>query len=139
MNLNDCYSLIERCVAELGIDANQTRGEKPGQWNLKYGSASVWVDVFDSPQNKSSYFQLMAPVIEVPKTGTEAFYKHLLEINFELYGVAFVLKNNYAYIKMIREVEGLDKTEVLAMLNRIGFYADKYDDELKNIYSSDRR
>ena len=38
------------------------------------------------------------------------------------------------YIKTIRELEGISEDEVMAMMKRIGGYADDYDDYLKNKY-----
>ncbi len=128
------YEIVETCIKELGIDPATTRGELEGQWNLKRGSASVWVDVWEMDSNKQVYFQLLSPVVGVPAENREAFFNELLQINHTLYGVAFTVKDNYAYIKMIREAQGLDKSEASAMLDRIGFYADKYDDMLRDKY-----
>lgn len=126
--------IIEDCIRELGIDPVDVRGEFEGQWNLKRGSASVWVDLWEAESSKQIYFQLLAPVVGVPPTNREQFFHELLQINHTLYGVAFSIKDNYAYIKMIREAEGLDKSEALAMIERIGYYADLYDDKLREKY-----
>jgi len=37
-------------------------------------------------------------------------------------------------VKVIREVDGLDAKETAAMINRVGWYADEYDDKLKVRY-----
>lgn len=133
-NLTSYYSIVEKCIAGLGIDAAGCRGEKPGQWNLRKGSALVWVDVMYIEKEQRAYYQVMAPVMPLPKGDLTAFYQELLEINYGFYGVAFVKYENYIYIKIIREADGLDENEALAMLNRVGNYADHYDDELKAKY-----
>lgn len=133
-NIKYYYEIIESCIKDMGEDPIACRGELDGQWNLKRGSASVWVDVWEMESNKQIYFQLLSPVVGVPPTNREAFYQELLQINHTLYGVAFTIKDNYAYIKMIREAQGLDKTEAAAMLDRIGYYADLYDDKLREKY-----
>jgi len=38
------------------------------------------------------------------------------------------------YVKAIREVNGLDDSEIVSTLNRIGNYADDYDDYFNNKY-----
>jgi hypothetical protein len=39
------------------------------------------------------------------------------------------------YIKGIRELEDLSDKEITAMVNRVGNYADQYDDHFKNKFS----
>ncbi len=136
MNLQPYYQMVEKCISAFGIDPVSCRGEQEGQWNLTRGSASVWVDVWniDTEQGPLGYFQCMAPVIELPATNVDKFCQELLEINHTLYGVAFTINENWAYIKIIREVEGLEDSEVSATMNRVGFYADDYDDKLKAKY-----
>ncbi len=42
------YTLIEEALAEYNFDPKTARGPQPGLWNLKFGSASIWADVFQS-------------------------------------------------------------------------------------------
>ncbi|MEM9983209.1 MAG: hypothetical protein AAF734_11995, partial [Bacteroidota bacterium] len=53
------YEIVETCIKDLGVDPISSRGELEGQWNLKRGSASVWVDVWEMESNKQIYFQLL--------------------------------------------------------------------------------
>ncbi len=128
------YQMVEECVASLGIDPAITKGEKDGQYNLQKGSAPVWVDVFYDTHNQCNYIQVMAPVVEVPASNTLAFYEEILRTNHNLFGVGFTQYDKWIYLKTIRECDGLQKEEVMAMLNRVGNYADQYDDEFKNKY-----
>jgi hypothetical protein len=134
MNLQPYYDLVENCIRSLGVDPVTCRGKQPGQWDLRRGSASVWVDVFWSENNKCGYFQIIAPVMQIPDNNQTAFFRELLELNHSFYGVAFTIFKDWVYIKMIRELEGMDQNEALAMLNRVGWYADEYDDKLKAKY-----
>lgn len=133
------YSLVEQVLAEYKIDPVTARGQQPGQWNLQLGSAKIWVDVFQSKDaqgnlTNSGYFQVMAPVCEVPINNQHLFTKELLEINHSLYAVSFTIYKDNAYIKAIRELEGLDRSEVKSTFDRVGIYADDYDDKLKAKY-----
>ena len=133
------YSMVDEVLNDLKINPADARGEHPGQWNLKHGSASVWVDVFQSkdPQGNlipGGYLQVLAPVCDVPVNNQHIFTKELLEINHSLYGVGFTIYKDKAYIKAIRELQGLDKSEVRATLDRVGIYANDYDDKLKEKY-----
>ena len=133
------HEIVERVIQELGVDPKLCRGQAPGQWNMKLGSASVWIDVFQSKDAQGNYIndgylQIMAPVMNIPPTRQEEFFKELLELNHSLYGVGFTVFKEGIYIKSIRELEGLEYTEVRSTFNRVGYYADDFDDKLKAKY-----
>jgi hypothetical protein len=133
-NIEYYYNMIENCITNLGADPKICRGEKPGQWDLKKGSAKVWIDIWKQEGEEYGYFQAMAPVVEIPKMNREAFFKEILEINHKLYGVGMTVFENWVYIKTVRELDNFSEGEALAMLNRIGNYADDYDDVLLKKY-----
>ena len=134
MNLQQYYDMVDNIIKSLGVDPAACKSETPGQWNLKKGSAPVWIDVWQVQNEERGYFQVMSPVCQVPVNNQHLFTKELLEINHTLYGVAFTIFKDWAYIKMIREVDGLDQKEAEAMINRVGNYADDWDDKLKAKY-----
>lgn len=133
-DLTQHYQIIENCIKRLGVDPAVCRGEKPGQWNLKKGSASVWIDVFKREKDYYGYFQCMAPVVQIPQNRKEEFYQELLELNHSLYGVAMTKYKDWIYIKTIRELKDMSEDEAFAMITRIGNYADDYDDKFRNKY-----
>jgi len=135
MDLQAYYEMVDNCIRKLGVDPNVCRGQNPGQWDLKKGSASVWIDVFKREQDHFGYFQCMAPVVQIPTTNTKEFYEEVLEKNHTLYGTAMTKYKDWIYMKTIRELDGLDEAEMMATLNRVGTYADDNDDYFKNKYS----
>lgn len=133
------YNMFEQVLGEYKIDPATARGQASGQWNLKLGSASVWVDIFQSKDAQGNlaqygYLQILAPVCDVPVNNQHLFTKELLEINHSLYGVAFTIFKDKAYIKSIRELQGLDISEIKSTLDRVGIYANDWDDKLKTKY-----
>jgi len=133
------YNLVEEVLSEYKMDPKAARGQQPGLWSLKFGSADIWVDVFQSKDAQgnlipSGYFQVLAPVCEVPVNNQHLFTKELLEINHSLYGVGFTIFKENAYIKAIRELQGLDKSEIKATFDRVSIYANDWDDKLKAKY-----
>ena len=133
------HKLIEEVLTEYKIDPATARGQQPGQWSLTLGSAGIWVDVFQSKDAQGNltqygYLQVLALVCDVPVNNQHLFTKELLEINHGLFGVGFTIFKDQAYIKSIRELEGLDKSEVKATLDRVGIYANDWDDKLKAKY-----
>jgi hypothetical protein len=79
----------------------------------------------------------MAPVVAIPTNNTKEFYEEVLEKNHGLYGCGMTKYKDWIYMKTIRELDGLDEDEVMAMLNRVGTYADDYDDYFKNKFGGD--
>ena len=136
MELKPYYEMVESCIQDLGIEPDKTRGDKPGQWDLFKGSAHVLIDIFKM-DNGWAYFQCIAPIIKIPSARKIEFFEEILEKNHSLFGVAMTKFNDWIYIKVIREVEGLEKTEIAAMIKRIGVYADELDDYYKNKYGTD--
>ena len=133
------YNLVEEVIRDLGVDPAAARGDQAGQWNMRLGSASVWIDVFQSKDASGNlidygYMQILAPVCDVPADRAAEFTMELLQLNHTLYGVGFTVYANKSYIKAIRELEGLDKSEVRATFDRVGIYADDHDDRLKAKY-----
>ncbi len=133
MDLKPYYEMVENCIRNLGVDPAQCRGDSPGQWNLTKGSASIWIDVLVNQENHG-YFQCMGPVVDIPTSNLDAFYQEVLEINHNLYGVGMTKFKEGIYMKTIRELDGLDETEIKSTINRIGHYTDQYDDYFKNKY-----
>ncbi len=142
-DINYYYTMVENVIRDLGVDPSMCKEEKSGQWSLKKGSASVWIDVWATEGDNSflGYIQIMAPVVEIPVSNRETFFREILDINHKLYGVGMTAYGDWIYIKTVRELDGLDQAEAAAMFNRVGGYADDYDDLLKEKYwqGADRR
>lgn len=130
------YDVVEEGIADLGVNPAECRGENPGQWNLKKGDTTVWVDLFYVEKEERPYYQVMSPIFNIPADEVikNQLFAELLEINDFLYGVAFTVYKDGIFIKIIREADGMDKSESLAMLLRVGNYADQYRQELSPKY-----
>jgi hypothetical protein len=139
MDLQPYYEVVESCIGGLGVDPVECRGDKPGQWTLRKGSATVWVDLWHIEQEERAYYQVMSPIFPVPQDAEmrNNIFAELLSINDRLYGVAFTTYKEWIYIKVIREADGMDDTEAQAMLLRVGNYADQYRQELADKYGID--
>jgi hypothetical protein len=128
------YQIVEDAIRALGVDPVTCRRKTQGQWNLRKGSARVWVDLWYIESEKRSYFQVMSPVVPIPKDNQEKFFEELLRINDKLFGVAFTVYDGWSWLKVIREVEEMSVKEAQAIMVRVGNYADLYDDRLQLAY-----
>lgn len=135
MSIENYYGIVESCISSLGVDPAQCRGQNPGQWSLVKGSAKVWIDVWHIEREGRAYIQVMCPLMQDLATDKASFYKELLEVNDKLFGCAFTFYDNWVWLKVIRECDGMDANECMAMINRIGVYSDQYDDYFINKYS----
>jgi hypothetical protein len=124
------YSIVDNVIYALGLNVTESRKDK-GKWAFYRGSALVKIDVYHSKPNNEDYIHICAPVMKIPKHDTEKFYKRLLEINNKLFQVSFSIKEGNAVLRVIRECSGLDVKEIENMIQRVGYYADEYDDLLK--------
>jgi len=134
-NINVYYEMFENVIQSLGVDPVACRGEQAGQWNLQKGSAPVWVDIYTVEDGTYGYIQVMSPIYELPEEAKEEILTEALEVNHKLFGCGITKFNNWLYIKSIRELDDLSEKEITAMVNRIGNYADQYDDHFKNKFS----
>ena len=129
-DLNSYASLIDKVVTWLGMDVAESKKDKY-KWAFYRGSAFVKIEIFHSKSNSENYIHICSPVLKIPKTNVEKFYKRLLEINNKVFQASFSIKEGYAYLRIIRECKGLDSREVGNMIQRVSYYADEYDDLLK--------
>lgn len=127
MKLPELTQLIENSLAALKVDVAASRGAKEGQWSIKIKDSTVWIDAFNFPSNPDRYyFQVMSPLCAVTDKNKEAFFQDLLEINYALYGCSICKKDNWMYVLVLREADGLDQSEVDASIDRVGVYSSDY-------------
>jgi len=124
--------LIEQALEHLQLDPAEARGDNPGQWNLKRGTATVWIDIYEIEEQKGEYFQVLSPVMTLPEEKDKQFelFEFLLYQNSKLFGIAFSVMDGAVYLKFIREVEGLDLSEIVTTIGRAGNYCDFFNDKL---------
>jgi len=139
IDLQPYYDVVESSITDLGVNPVDCRGENPGQWNLRKGETTVWIDLWYIEREDRPYFQVMSPIFKIPTDADtkNRLFEELLSLNDTLYGVAFTTYKEWIYIKVIREADGMDKGEAQAMLLRVGNYADHNRTELATKYNVD--
>ncbi|MCX7862661.1 MAG: YbjN domain-containing protein [Bacteroidales bacterium] len=136
INIQYYYDMFENVVRNLGVDPVSCRGKQEGQWDLQKGSAPVWVDIYTVENGQYGYIQIISPLFEVPDAHQTNAFSEALEINHTLVGCSITKFNNWLYIKSIRELDNLSESEINNMINRVGIYADRYDDHFKSKYGN---
>jgi hypothetical protein len=138
MSLNEAYKIVEQAISALGVNPHECRGEEAGAWSIHKDDYELWIDVWEIEQENRPYFQVMAPIAKVPSDVSPAFYRELLELNQQLFAVAFAIRDGDLVLRVIRETAGLDADEALAMITRVGNYAVQHGSKLVEKYFNNK-
>jgi hypothetical protein len=139
MTLEDYYELVEAVISNFGVNPVESRGDRSGNWVLQKGNTLVWIDVFNLKIEDSEYphFQVCSPIFKIPENEQTKnnLFEEMLRINDTLFGVAFSIYENWTYVKVIRESAGLNEQEAMALILKVGNFADRYKAELSDKFS----
>lgn len=139
--LQGYYAVIEQVISGLGVAPDICRVKDqngtvmPGQWNLVKGSANIYVDVY-STQDGYAYCCVASPVMKIVTANTAGLYEKLLKLNHDMYAASFSINQGWVWLRILRECAGMDAAECRAMFDRVGWYADQYDDDLKKEFGA---
>lgn len=100
-----------------------------GYAHVQRGSATIGINVLES----QGVLMVFAPIMPVPVTGREAFYRRLLELSFVTTSDASFAVNSHqdeVVVRCLRRLSALDYEEFEDILATVGEVADRWDDEL---------
>jgi hypothetical protein len=128
----DARSMVNAYIARFA-----QRAEAPvdpldagGYTQVRRGSASVGVNVLE----EHGVLLLVAPVMPVPLTGRETFFRKLLELSFlTTSDASFALDahRSEVVVRALRRLSGLDYEEFEDLLDTVGKVTDEWDDSLR--------
>jgi hypothetical protein len=117
------YNVVDEAIASLGLNAEETKGDQPGQWNLKKGRFDIMVDVWE--QEKQFLFQVICPLCNLPDDNKEGFMLHLLQKNYGLSSLAYAIMEDSVYLKYTTEMNLLTTENIVTLLTKTAFYAEQ--------------
>jgi hypothetical protein len=97
---------------------------------VRKGSASVGINVLED----HGVLLFVAPVMPLPHTGRETFYRRLLELSFlTTSDAAFAVDSHRqeVVVRALRRLSGLDYEEFEDLLETVGKVADDWDEPLR--------
>ena len=109
--------------------------DENGYTQMRKGSASIGLNVLDD----HGVLLLLAPVMPVPKSAREPFYRRLLELSFlTTADAAFAIDaaKDEVFVRALRRLSGLDYEEFEDLLDTVGRVADDWDDTLKKEFGT---
>lgn len=107
--------------------------DEGGYAHVQRGSATIGINVLEA----QGVLMVFSPIMPVPLTGREAFYRHLLELSFVTTSdAAFAINTQHdeVVVRSLRRLSALDYEEFEDILATVGEVADRWDDELIKAY-----
>jgi hypothetical protein len=133
----DARAMVNAYLQRFGGRAGATLEplDESGYTQVRKGSANVGVNVLED----HGVLLMLAPVMPVPVTGRETFYRRLLELSFlATSDAAFAIdqQKDEVYVRSLRRLSGLDYEEFEDLLDTVGKVADEWDDLLKKEFGA---
>ena len=130
-NFKDARAMVNAYLARLTELAKIPRVEldAAGHADLQRGSVAVGINVLE----RQGVLMIFAPVMDVPVTGREAFYRTLLDMSFvATQDAAFAIDGprDKVVLRALRRLSALDYEEFEDLVVTIGQVADHFDDRL---------
>ncbi len=109
--------------------------DETGYAQVQRGSATIGVNVLE----EQGVLMIFSPIMQVPVTGREVFYRKLLELSFVTTSdAAFAINapQDEVVVRALRRLSSLDYEEFEDLLATVGEVADKWDDALIRDYGT---
>ncbi len=134
--VQEVMHMIEHYFKKRGLDphAHELEGAEGYGWHLTEGSARVYIFVQDT--NTGPTLRITAPLVHVPDTNREAFYRRLLDINTDLHNCALSTHEDIVLVVAQRPTLALDQEELDAMVWNVAYVADLLDDKLAREFNA---
>ena len=128
----DARAMVNAYIARFGERAGASLDplDDQGYTQLRKGSASIGINVLED----HGVLLFLAPMMPVPLTGRETFYRRLLELSFlTTADAAFAIdaQKEEVFVRALRRLSGLDYEEFEDLLDTVGKVADEWDDTFK--------
>ena len=103
--------------------------DETGYAQVQRGSATIGINVLE----EQGVLMIFAPIMPIPVTGREAFYRRLLELSFVTTSDgAFAINapQDEVVVRVLSRLSALDYEEFEDLLATVGEVADRWDDAL---------
>lgn len=120
--------MIDDLFVSFGLNPERCRHHPQTLWSAYRGSALIYIELFQI--ENVYYIEVSCPIMTLPSRNLLPFYRKLLEINFQLMGIKFLVRDHWVYIAENRQLKGLDFEELKALEERVSHHADRLDELL---------
>lgn len=129
------YEIVEKAIAQLGVNPEDTRLDDEGRWQLEKGGISVIIEVWEMEreEKKEGYVMVFAPLMQVDENTSAAFYRRALEMSHNSLGVSYTIFNEHLLVSVSRELIDMSVDEMLLSILRVGNTAEENIEELQTL------
>ncbi len=122
--------MIEHIFKKRGLDPtqHQLEGSEGYGWWITEGSARIYIFVQET--NTGPVLRITSPLVHVPETNREAFYRHLLAINTDMSSCALSVHEDIVLVVTQRPTVGLEQEELDSLVWNVAYVADLLDNKL---------
>jgi Tir chaperone protein (CesT) family len=136
-NFPDAHAMVNRYLARFAelTKLPPVELDSAGHADLQRGSVAVGINVLE----RQGVLMIFAPVMDVPVTGREAFYRTLLDMSFvATQDAAFAIDGprDKVVLRCLRRLSALDYEEFEDLVVTVGQVADHFDDRLLSEYGT---
>ena len=136
-HFTDARAMVNAYIKRFGERAGSTLEpvDDQGYTQVRKGSASIGINVLED----HGVLLFLAPIMPVPLTGRESFYRKLLELSFlSTADASFAIdaQKEEVFVRALRRLSGLDYEEFEDLLDTVGKVADEWDDALRKEFGS---
>lgn len=134
-------AMVDRYISEVGLTKQDTYNPERRAWYWVKGSAKIEVFVQEiKMETHSRYFlRVFSPIVKLPATNLEAFYRRLLELNDTRLGVKLTVMpgSDQVYATYERDIRGIDYDELSMTIADLEWWADELDDALAQQFAGE--
>ncbi|MFL5727913.1 MAG: YbjN domain-containing protein [Cytophagaceae bacterium] len=131
-------AMVDQFVVEIGLTKQQTYNAERRAWYWTKGSAKIEVFIQEIKFETHSrfYLRIFSPIIKVPASNTQEFYRRLLEMNDTKLGLKLSIMpgSDQVYATFERDIDGIEYAELKVCIYDLEWWADLLDDELTKQY-----
>lgn len=136
----DAKAMVESYFEKRGMKAADFQLSDAGGlgWWLMEGSAKVYILVQEGPKDvrgrSSSLIRITSPLVHVPESNKELFYRRLLDLNANLSLCALSTHEDVVLVVAQRPTANLDQEELDDLVWHVAYVADLLDNKLAAEY-----
>jgi len=130
---------INQLCTEAGVDGEKAFSPDNNAWYFEKGSSTLelfFTSYEISDNSERTFLRCFSPIYPIPLDlpTRQELYHIALEINSRNMGVKIgtLAERGYMYAIGERDIEGMDYTEFVALINDVAFWADHLDELLKS-------
>jgi hypothetical protein len=136
--VEETMAMVETYYRHRGLNPDQHRmgAREEIAWWLREGSAEVFIVIQEGQEGSDAVLRISSPLVFIPPTNKESFYRRLLDINSNLTSCALATFNDVVLVVSQRPTAGLVQEELDELVWNAAYVADLLDTRLSEEFGA---